>query len=122
MNLRLKILSITTAFIFFLIIILLLKKRKLKEKYALFWIFTGIGVIIISLFFLSILVPVSKFLGIENPNNTLFFFSIIFIIFSFLILSIEVSDLSLKTKNLIQEISIIKTEIERLKTKIRRKK
>lgn len=113
-NIKLRMLSILVTFIFISLIIFLLKKGKLKENFSLIWIIFSFLTIIITLNF-DFIKGVAKITGFDDPNNALFFFSIILIILSILIVSIEISDLHKKVKNLIQEVSILKNQKDKKK-------
>ena len=116
--LNLKILAGITSVIFFCFIIYLLTKRKLNEKMTLIWIVFITFIIAIAANF-NIVITISKLLGIEDPNNTIYFFGFIYIFLVLIFYSIDISHMNKKIIKLIQVVSILQQEIqEGKKTKV----
>jgi len=109
LDIRLKILALVTALVFVVLVINLVRRRRLRENFALLWISFTVIVVLLALNF-NFVRLISKLLGVGNPNNTVFFLSILFLILSLIMVSIEISDLHTKVKNLIQEVSLLKSE------------
>lgn len=107
LDIRLKILAVMTALVFIVLIINLVKKRVLKENFAILWMAVAFILTLLALNF-NIVRFVSRLLGISDPNNTLFFLSVILIFLMLLLFSIEISDLETKVKNLLQETALLR--------------
>lgn len=109
LDIRLKILAVVTAAVFVVLVIGLVKKRYLKENYAILWILFATAMAILAWNF-DFVRWISRLLGIADPNNTVFFLSIIFLILIVIVFSVEISDLQIKVKNLIQEVGLLRTK------------
>lgn len=114
LDIRLKILAVMTALVFIVLIINLVKKRVLKENFAILWMVVAFILTLLALNF-NIVRFVSRLLGIYDPNNTLFFLSVILIFLMLLLFSIEISDLETKVKNLLQETALLKKKRDKKK-------
>jgi len=113
MDIRLKLLAIFSSIGVLILVINLVRRRKLREEYSLLWISFSFFLLIITIWF-DITLFVSKILGILNPNNTLFFFGILFLIIICLQFSVKMSELTNKLKILTQENVILKAKIKEL--------
>ncbi|QTH42330.1 DUF2304 domain-containing protein [Cohnella sp. LGH] len=114
---KLHIILIGTSAIGFLFIVNLIRKYKLELKYSLLWILLSLSILIIGLF-PDITITLSDLLGIEMPVNTIFLIAhacSIAIVFS---LTIALSRLSMKMKDVVQEVGIMKREIYELKAQL----
>lgn len=111
MDIRLKLLSICLSLGFVIILFFLTKNKKLSEKNFLLWSVLCLIFIIFTLK-IDIVISMSKYLGIINPNNMLFFFGIVFLMVICLYLSIKVSGLEDKLTKLAQENSLLREKIK----------
>jgi hypothetical protein len=108
-----QILSIFASAALIFGIIYLIRKKKLKEEYAILWLFIFSAFLIISVFRGSI-DYISKLLGISYQPASLF---ILLIAGAFLLLlhfSIIISDLRTKMNRLVTEITLVHKRIEEL--------
>lgn len=109
LDIRLKLLALLTAAVFFILVVGLVKNKYLKENYAILWMLFAFVMAVLAWNF-DFVRWISQLLGIANPNNTVFFLSIMFLILIVIVFSIEISELQIKVKNLIQEVSLLKSE------------
>jgi len=111
MSERLNIILIVIAVTIFLGIISLIVKRKLNEEFSFIWL------IIAFVFLILALIPeagikLAQYFGTILPINTLFFLSIILILFLCLYFSLKISTLTNRLKNLTQQVALLKSETE----------
>jgi hypothetical protein len=106
-----KIFAVITSLIIFIFIIDLLRRRRLNEEYSWLWILTGIGMIVLVLWY-NLLIFVTKLIGAVAPTTTLFIFSNLFILIVSIHYSIIISKLTHQVKDLAQEIAILKSDIK----------
>lgn len=99
--------------IYFILLYILLKKNKVQLKYILIWLFFGILTLIFTLL-PEVIIKVSDFLGIFEITNAIFLIVIFFIIIVLMSLTIIVSALSNKNKELIQTIAILENRLHNL--------
>lgn len=109
---RQKIFAILACVFLMVIIIDLVRRRKLREEFSWLWLMTGVVIMFLSIWD-SLLIGFAKFIGIETPVSTIFFFAIIFIFSIALHFSIKISSLTNQIKNLAQEIALYKMKFER---------
>ena len=114
--LRQKIMAIIIAISIFIAILELIRRRKLREEYSWLWLMTGCLLIVMALC-TNLLRMVTYLIGAVVPTSTLFFCAIIFIILLCLQFSVKISQLTNSTKNLMQEIAILKSFIEEMHKK-----
>lgn len=91
------------AYVFFMI---LLRRQKLELRYCLIWLIALLGVAVFCVF-PSLLHSLSRLLGIETPVNALFLICIVFLTCICTSLTVVVSNLSHKIRELAQNIAII---------------
>ena len=92
-------------------------RKRYEKAYALIpelsWLLVGIGVLILDIF-PQLIKTISEKIGIVSPVNMLFFFGFCFSLIIIFVLTIAVSKLSIKIKQLAQQIAIYeKKEKER---------
>lgn len=117
MTIRLQALILIGIIITFIQFINLLRKEKMELKYVLVWFVVLIGIAIVCIF-PSIIDGVSRLLGIETPINSLFFFGFIFTSCLLFSISVTLSKLSVRVKELTQKVALYQFENEALKKTI----
>lgn len=95
------------------IIINMIRKRALELKYALAWILVLILVLVVDLV-PAILNVISYVLGIATPVNTLFLLAFCFSIVLIFVLTVTVSRLSDRIRQLSQAVALNEAQIEKL--------
>lgn len=117
MNIRIQIIIAVLIIIALIVIINMIRKKALELRYSLAWLAVGAGVIILDLFpgFMEWL---SDLMGIASPVNMLFFLGFCFSLIIIFILTIAISRMSVRIKNLAQELALInkKYQIDREKS------
>ena len=108
-----KIFAILASSVLILLIAVLIKRRKLREEYALLWLFTGIGMLILVIGY-PILVWLSKLIGAVAPTTTLFLFALLFIILISIHFSVKFTRLSDQMQSVITELAFLRKELEDL--------
>lgn len=113
MSTSLKIVSIIIMSLYFVTIFSLLRRKKIALKYSLLWIFSGI-IMIIFILFPQILIFGAQLIGIEIASNGLFAICIFFIVLLLVSLTVIVSGLKYKEKQLIQNLAILEKRVRTL--------
>ena len=85
----------------------MLKKEIIQLKYSLLWLMTSVFLIFISLFPETVRY-LSDLIGIMEPTNTVFLFSIFFLVLIVFSLSLALSKQSQRITRLSQEIALLK--------------
>lgn len=104
--------SLAGSLIFLLIVLDAVRRQRLREAYALIWLLTSAGMIILSLWTDSLKL-ISNLLGIQYPPATLFLLLIIGILLLLFQYSIVISLHNEKITKLTQEIALLKESRDR---------
>lgn len=113
MSVKIQIIIAVLIICALIVIIDMIRKKRLELSYALSWLLVGIGVLILDIF-PQLIKTISEKIGIVSPVNMLFFFGFCFSLIIIFVLTIAVSKLSIKIKQLAQQIAIYeKKEKER---------
>lgn len=110
MSLNLRVFLVIGVLVYLLIIIHLLRKKDLNLKYSLIWLFSGIVMLIVSLF-PEIIYKLSNILGIYDVTNTVFMVEGVFVLFILLSITSIVSHLNEKNRKLVQKIGLLEKRI-----------
>ncbi len=108
----LKFLAVVGNGALLVIVVELIRRGKLKERYALLWLFAGIVLIIFSTS-RYLLELISRALGIFYPPSFLFLLAFFFLLLITLHFSVVISGLSEKNKKLAQELALMRQEFDR---------
>jgi hypothetical protein len=117
MNKELQIIMIISSLLFLCYIILMLRNKKIELKFTLSWLFTGTCFLVFAIF-PDLLRLLSNLLRIVEPVNTLFLFTIFFMLLIIFTLTIALSRNATRVKTLTQEIGILKMELKKLSDKM----
>lgn len=112
MTLMSRIFSVIISSSLVLIILELVRRKKLKEKYAILWLVTGITILIFA-FFEKAFVWLAGSLGIQTPINALLFLGIIFVILMNLHFSLVISNLTEQNKKIAQKLALLDDKIKK---------
>ena len=113
MNIASRILAISASLCLIFLIFELVRRRKLKEKYAILWLFSGSVIFIITVFD-NILQWITNLLGIILPINAVFFFGIFFIILINIHFTLVISNLGEQNKKITQKLALLETELRNI--------
>ena len=111
MDLRLRIILIILIIIALVILFHMVRKKHLELRYSLVWFLMGLGILICSVFPRSI-DALSALLGIASPMNMLFFIGFIFALAIIYTLTMAVSRMAVRIKNLAQSVALLEKRLE----------
>ena len=106
-----KLLAVAGSGTLLLLVLELIRRGRLKERYALLWLFSGVVLLILSLS-RALLEYLSRKVGIFYPPSLLFLIAFVFLLLITLHFSAVISGLSEKNKRLAQEIALLRQEVE----------
>jgi len=95
------------------LVVEMLRRKKLREKYAIWWLVVGIATLILAAF-PQLLDVVARTVGIQLPSNLLFILSILMLLGVTLHLSWEISVVEDETRALAEEVAILRVQIENM--------
>ena len=105
MNLRIQIIIAIVIIIALIVIINMIRKKALELRYALTWLGVGAVVLVLDVF-PEIMGWLARIMGITLPSNMLFFLGFCFSLTIIFGLTIAVSRMSIRIKNLTQEMAL----------------
>jgi len=95
----------------------LVRTRKLKEEYALLWLFTGVVLVLLPVV-IDLLDALSFALGITYPPAFIGLVAAVCILFILFQFSTSISRFSERTKVLTQEVAILQERVRRLEAEL----
>lgn len=105
MSIVLRIVLILISSITFMIMVRKIRNAKVQIENSLFWIVFSMLLLILSVF-PQIAVYAARLLGIQTPVNFIFLFVIFILLLQQFFVSIKISQLENKLKELIQELAV----------------
>ena len=105
MNIRIQIIVAVIVLIALCVIVKMIRKKRLELRYALAWLIVGVGILILDCF-PSLIDWLAHKLGIASPVNMLFFFGFCFSLMIIFVLTISISRMSIRLKQLAQELAL----------------
>jgi len=109
-----KVLAITGSAAVLFLVLELIRRGRLKERYSLLWLFSGVVMLVLSLS-RELLEFIARQVGIFYPPSLLFLVAFIFLLLITLHFSAVISGLSEKNKRLTQEIALLRQALDELK-------
>ncbi len=107
----LKVLAIAGSGTLLFIVIELIRRGRLKERYSLLWLLAGVVLLLLSSS-RNALEFLSRHVGIFYPPSFLFLIAFLFLLLITLHFSVVISGLSDKSKELAQEIALLRQELQ----------
>ena len=99
----------------------LVRTRRLKEEYALLWLFTAI-VLVLAPLFIDVVDAISYALGILYPPAFIFLIALICVLFILFQFSVTISRFSEQIKVLTQDVALLAKRVQELQGSIRSEK
>ena len=110
-NIRIQIIIAALILCFLAIIITMIRNKSLELRYSLAWISVGCGIFILDLF-PGLMEHLAELMGIASPVNMLFFLGFCFSLVIIFVLTIAISRMSVRIKELAQELALYEKEKE----------
>ena len=111
MSNQFRVLLILVAFLTALSILRKIRKEKVQIQYSIFWILFSALLIVLAVF-PSILIKLAKTLGMGSPANLVFLVIIFLLLLKSFNLTVEISALEVRLKELTQRIALKEEEAE----------
>ena len=105
MNIKTQIIIAIGILIALVVIINMIRRKKLELRYALVWLAVGVSILVLDCF-PELIAWLSTRMGIENPTNMLFFLGFCFALVIIFVLTMAMSRMSIRIKELAQEIAL----------------
>lgn len=111
MNIRIQIIVAVIVIIALCVIVNMIRKKRLELRYALAWLIVGVGILVLDCF-PKLIDWLAHKLGIASPVNMLFFFGFCFSLMIIFVLTISISRISIRLKQLAQELALYEKKNE----------
>ena len=105
MNIKIQIIIAIGILIALVVIINMIRRKKLELRYALVWLAVGVSILVLDCF-PELITWLSHQIGIESPVNMLFFFGFCFSLVIIFVLTMAMSRMSIRIKELAQELAL----------------
>lgn len=112
MNIRIQIIVSVIVLLALGVIVNMIRQKKLELRYALSWLGVGVAILILDCF-PQLITWLSEKVGIASPVNMLFFFGFCFSLMIIFVLTVAVSRMSIRIKELTQELALFEKQIDR---------
>lgn len=109
MNIKIQIIIAIGVLIALMVIVNMIREKRLELRYALIWLLVGISILVLDCF-PNLISWISKQLGIAEPVNMLFFFGFCFALVIIFSLTMAMSRMSNRIKQLAQEVALLKKD------------
>jgi len=106
-----RLLAIAGALALAAVILWLVRRRTLREEYTPIWLGVAAGVLLLGLH-RDLLHGLTRLLGAWSPSSTVFFLGQAFLVAICLNYAVRLSALTLRTKNLAQEVALLRDALE----------
>lgn len=113
MTINLKIALIAITLIYMFLVLKEIRSKKLKLSFAIFWIISGI-MLIVAIMTPNLIESLTKLLGFEVPSNMLFCITIFTAFYLIFNLTVKLSKEYQNNVTIVQEISLLKNRVEEL--------
>jgi hypothetical protein len=90
------------------------RRHRLKEEYSLLWIAVTAAMVLLA-FWGDLLLAITRLIGASNANSVIFLFGLGFLTVVALHVSIRLSELTDRNKDLAQSVAILSSELESLR-------
>ena len=111
MNIRIQIIVGIIVILALGVIINMIRQKKLELRYALSWLLVGVAIFILDCF-PQLMTWLSGKLGIASPVNMLFFFGFCFSLMIIFVLTVAISRMSIRIKELTQRLALFEKQVE----------
>ena len=109
----LRIVLIVSSILMLIYMLKKVKKSKVQIEHTIFWIIFGVFLILISLI-PQIVYLFAHLLGIQSPDNLVLVFIIFILLIKQFLMTIEMSQLEIKIRELVEEIALKEKKDEEL--------
>ena len=110
MNIRIQIIVAVVVVFALCIIINMVRRKRLELRYALIWLLMGMGILILN-GFPSLIAKLAESAGVVDPVNMLFFVGFCFSLAIIFVLTVAISRIAIRMKQLAQTIALFENRI-----------
>jgi hypothetical protein len=101
--------AIVISIITFLVVMELIRRRRLREEYALLWVLTTVGMMLLATWY-GLIEWITRVIGAVTVTTTVFIFALIFLLLISVHFTTVLSRLTVQVRRLTQELAILQAE------------
>ena len=109
MDIKIQIIIAAGVLVALAVIVNMIRRKNLELRHSLAWLAVGTSILILDCF-PDLIGWIAKQIGIASPVNMLFFFGFCFSLIILFTLTVAISRMSIRIKQLAQEIALLKKE------------
>ena len=109
MNIRLQIIVAIILIIALCVIVNMIRKKRLELRYALAWLIV-VGTLVLDCFPI-LTTELAELIGVASPINMLFFLGFCFSLVIIFVLTVAISRVSIRMKQLTQELALYEKKV-----------
>lgn len=118
---RARVFFMLLGLVVLLVIINFLRTKKLKEEYALLWIFMA-GALVVAPLFIDLIDALSYAIGIDYPPALLIVITLVCFVLIFFQISVTISRFSEQIKSLSQDLALTRKRLQDLEEELKETK
>jgi hypothetical protein len=107
-----RVFAIVTSIGTFLVVMELIRRRRLREEYALLWVLTTVGMMVLATWY-GLIERITQLIGAIAVTTTLFLFALIFLLLISVHFTTVISRLTVQVRRLTQELAILQASRDR---------
>ena len=107
-----RVFAIITSIGTFLVVMELIRRRRLREEYALLWVLTTVGMMVLATWY-GLIERITQLIGAVAVTTTLFLFALLFLLLISVHFTTVISRLTVQVRRLTQELAILRAERDR---------
>jgi Mg2+/citrate symporter len=104
-----RLFAIVTSIATFLVVMELIRRRRLREEYALLWVLTTVGMMLLATWY-GLIEWITQKIGAVAVTTTLFLFALLFLLLISVHFTTVISRLTVQVRRLTQELAILQAE------------
>jgi hypothetical protein len=104
-----RVFAIITSITTFLVVMELIRRRRLREEYALLWVLTTVGMMLLATWY-GLIEWISQVIGAVAVTTTIFLFALLFLLLISVHFTTVISRLTVQVRRLTQELAILQAE------------
>jgi Mg2+/citrate symporter len=104
-----RIFAIVTSILTFLVVMELIRRRRLREEYALLWVLTTAGMMVLATWY-GLIEWITQAIGAVAVTTTIFLFALLFLLLISVHFTTVLSRLTVQVRRLTQELAILQAE------------
>ncbi len=98
--------AIVISIFTFLVVMELIRRRRLREEYALLWVLTTVGMMVLATWY-GLIERITQLIGAVAVTTTLFLFALLFLLLISVHFTTVISRLTVQVRRLTQELALL---------------